>query len=371
MHKLVKANVGWRTLAAVIDLLIACFLGMGVFALTQTIFMNSASGQQLTTLIHDYQVNSGLYYDDENGDLSPFDDYSDYTRYQSMISNYYLVYLPNMDESIKYDTYWYNVFVLGLPDEKGIYSKEELGNIQEPSKGCALWEYQTVEGTKSLDLLGVPASNLYQDGKLTERAKTDLLTFYCSTEKRSVYYNAMQNLFHQNFYETAYNKASAYNILYPLCIAIPLTLLIVYLIFPLCFKNGETPAKKMFHLCLVNKLGFRIKKGQLALRALPAILLAVILVLFLPLLWSVSILSLVVFASYLCSIFTPNKQALHDMIAGTMVISEKESLFYDDLASQEAGEKFYKQRMEHAEKEIEEGRKAIEEEERAKWRFKN
>lgn len=367
MHKLVKANAGWRTLAAVIDLLIACFLGMGIFALTQTIFMSSSTGQQLTTLIHDYQVDSGLYYDDEDGNLTAYGDYSDYTRYQSMISNYYLVYLPSMDEAIKYDTYWYNVFILGLSDEEGIYSKEDLESIQEPSKGCALWEYQIVEGTKNLDLIAVPASSLYQDGKLTDQAKTDLLQFYCSTEKRSVYYNAMQNLFHQQFYEATYNKASAYNLVYPLCIAIPLALLIVYLAFPLCFKNGETPAKKMFHLCLVNKLGFRIKKGQLILRALPTILLAAILVLFLPLLWSVSILSLAVFASYLCSIFTSNKQALHDMIAGTMVVNEKESLFYDDLAAQEAGEKFYKQRMERAEKEIEEGRKALEEEERAKW----
>lgn len=368
MHKLVKAGIGWRTLAGFIDFLIACFLGLGVFAIVQTIFMGSTTGKQLTTSIHDYQVNSGLYYDDENGDLTTYDDYSNYERYEGIITNYYLVYLPSVNENIHYDNYWYNVFVLGLPDEKGIYSEDDLSTIQEPSKDCVLWQYQTVEGSKNLDLIGVPASDLYQDGKLTDEAKTKLLRFYCSSEVRSVYYNAMQNLFHQDFYESTYNKAAAYNLVYPLTIAIPVALLIVYLVIPLCFKNGETLSKKMFHLCLVNKLGFRIKKIQLVLRALPMILLSVILVLFLPLVWSVSIISLIIFISYICSIFTPNKQSIHDMIAGTIVINERDSVFYDDAAAQEAGEKFYQQRMEHAEKEIEEGKRALEEEERAKWK---
>ncbi len=368
MHKLVKAHIGWRTLAGFIDFLIACFLGLGVFAIAQTIFMGSKVGKQLTTSLHDYQVNSGLYYDDENGDLATYDDFVNYERYEDIMTNYYLVYLPSVNKNATYDNYWYNVFVLGLNDEKGLYSEEQLSAIQEPSKDCVLWQYQVVEGSKNLDLIGVPASDLYQDGKLTDEASKKLLRFYCSSEQRSVYYNAMQNLFHQDFYETTYNKAAAYNLVYPLSIAIPVALLIVYLIVPLCFRNGETMAKKIFHLCLVNKLGFRIKRVQLVLRSLPMILMTVILVLFLPLVWSVSIISLVFFVSYICSIFTPNKQAIHDMIAGTMVINERDSVFYDDAAAQEAGEKFYQQRMEHAEKEIEQGRKALEDEEREKWK---
>ncbi len=368
MHKLVKANPGFRTLAAVIDFLIACFIGLGIFALVQLGFMNSKTGKRLTSDIHDYQVDSGLYYDDENGDLAIYEDYSNYERYEGIMINYYLVYLPKMNKDIAYDNYWYNVFVLGLKDEKNLYDEEELRKIQEPSKDCVLWQYQVMDGMKNYDLIGVPEDSLYVDGKLTDEAKTRLLRFYCSNEERSVYYNAVQDLFNQPFFLPTYNKAAAYNLIYPLSISIPIALLIIYAIIPLCFKNGETLSKKMFHLCLVNKCGFRIKKLQILLRSLPSIALIVILVLFLPLVYSVSIISIGMFASYLCSLFTKEKKAVHDMIAGTMVVNERDSVFYDDLAAQEAGEKFYKERMAHAEQEIEEGRKALEDEERAKWK---
>ncbi len=371
MHKLVYAHPGFRTLAAFIDFLVSCFLCLGIFAIVQSIFMGSETGKGLTSSLHEYQVASGLYYDDENGDLALYDDYSSYERYEEIMTNYYLVYLPKQDESNKCDPYWYNVFILGLSDEKGLYSEDELNSIQEPSKNCSLWEYKTLDGDKDLDSIGVPASSLYEDGKLTDEGKAKLLRFYCSSEARSVYYNATQNLFHQKFFENTYNKAVSYNLIYPLSIAVPLALLIVYMVIPLCFKNGETLAKKMFHLCLVDKYGFKIKKPQILLRSLPPIVLIVILVLFLPLVYSVSAISIGVFASYLCSLFSKDKKAVHDMIAGTMVINERDSVFYDDIVAQEAGERFYMERMANAEKEIEEGKKALEEEERAKWKKPN
>ncbi len=368
MHKIVHAGIGYRTLAAFIDFLVACFLGLGVFALVQLAFMDSKTGKNLTSSLHDYQVNSGLYYENEDGDLATYEDYSSYERYEEIMTNYYLVYLPEVNESIKYDNYWYNVFVLGLKDEKALYAEDELNGILEPSKDCVLWEYQTVDGQTNYDLIGVPASSLYENDKLTDEAKVKLLRFYCSSEARSVYYNALQDLFNQPFFQTDFNKMTAYNLIYPLSISIPVALLIVYTIIPVCFRNGETMAKKIFHLCLVNKYGFKIRKTQILLRSLPPILLIVILVLFLPLVYSVSAISLGAFASYLCSLFTKDKKAVHDMIAGTIVINERDSVFYDDITTQEAGERFYKERMEHAEKEIEEGKKALEEEERAKWK---
>lgn len=368
MHKLVKAHPGKRTLAAIIDFLIACFIGLGFFAIAQTCFMSSKTGKQLGANLRDYQISSGLYYEDERGDMAVYEDFSNYERYEQIMTNYYLVYLPSVDSNIKHDNYWYNIFVLGLADEKNVYSKEELNTIQEPSKDCVLWEYQNVGGVKNYDLIGVPASSLYVDGNLTNEAKTKLLKFYCTSDARSVYYNAVQDLFHQSFFEETFNKHTSYNLIFPLAIAIPLALLAVYTIVPLCFRNGETAAKKMFNLCLVNNLGFKVRKTQIVLRSLPPILLVVIMVMFLPIRWTIMIMSLIMFASYLCAMLTKEKQAIHDMIAGTIVLNEKESVFYDDLTSQEVGERLYAERMAHAEEEIARGKQALEEEEKNKWK---
>ena len=366
MHKIVNAKSGWRTLAALIDFLFVLFIGLGIFAITQTCFLASKEGKYLESSLRDWQLNSGLYYEDENEKMQVFDEFNNYEKYEDMMTNYYLVYLPSIDPTIDYDNYWYNVFILGLADEKGLYSEELLSTIQEPSSKNDYWEYKVTDGVKQYDEIGVPASKYYRGDVLPAESKALLLRFYCSSEQRSVYYNAVQDLFHRDFFETNYNKYASFNLIYPLSISLPLAAIIIYMVIPLCFKNGETLAKKMFHLCLVNKLGFKIKKSQIVVRALPPILLAMILFFFAPMLISVGGVSIVAFASYLTAMLTKEKKAFHDYIAGTIVINEKDSIFYDDAEAQEAGEQAYRERMILAEEEIERGRKALEDEERAK-----
>lgn len=368
MHKIVLAHPGWRALAAFLDFLIAVFIGLGFFALTQTIFMNSARGKELTQSLIDYQVGSGLYYE-EDGEMKVYNDYSSYTKYEEIMTNYYLVYLPSQDSALDYDVYWYNVHILGLHDDLSRFSADDLAKIQEPSKDCVLWSYPVEGGVIQHDKLGVPADNLYEGGELKVESKAALLRFYCSEETRSVYYNAMQDLFHRSYFEETYNRYTFFDLLYPLVISAPLAAFVIYLIIPLCFKNGETLCKKMLHLCLTNQYGFRIRKSQLVLRSLPAILLSAILLLFLNLIISVSIISILFFISFLLSVITPQKKAIHDYLAGTQVINERDSVFYDDLASQEEGEAAYQARMEAAEEQIKKGKEALEAEERAKAEF--
>ena len=366
--KIVKVHPGRRTLAAVIDFLIAAFIGLGFFAATQAIFMKSAKGKELESTLWNYQIDSGLYADVE-GKLTPYEEYNDYQKYEEIMTNYYLVWLPTQNTEIHYDNYWYNVHILGLNDAKGIYDAEDLASIKEPSNtGSALWRYQ-MEGDDTLyDEIGVPVDSLYEGGVLTPAGKAALRTFYCSGDdsRRSVYYNAIQNLFYQPFFVDVYNVYSAFNLLYPIMVAAPLAALIIFLVLPLIFKNGASLGKKVMHMCLVNRLGFTIKRAQVVLRTLPSILLGTILLVFLPLLWSVIVMTVILLTSYLLSIFETNRRALHDFLAGTMVVNEDESVIYDSAADQEAGEAAFEARMKAADELLAEGQRIIDREIREK-----
>lgn len=368
MHKIVNAKPWRRTLAAVIDFLIAAFLGLGIFALTQTIFLKSPKGKQLESALIHLQVESGLYYE-VDGTPTPYEEFNDYKRYEEIMTNYYLVFLPAQDDTITYDNYWYNVHILGLNDDRNLYGQEDLDAIQLPSKtGSTFWRYAT-EGEEVLyDQIGVPVDSFYEDGVLTQQAKVTLRTFYCSGDDsvRSVYYNAIQNLFYQPFFLEYYNVYTAYSLPYPLMVAAPLAALLIFLMFPLIFKNGASIGKKIMHCCLVNREGFTIKRAQVVLRTLPQILVGAVLLFFLPLKWSVIIMSVLLFASYVLSIFELKKRSVHDFIAGTMVIDEEESVFFDSLADQEAAEKAYEERMIVADQIRQEGQEIIDREMREK-----
>ena len=115
---------------------------------------------------------------------------------------------------------------------------------------------------------------------------------------------------------------------YPLLIAIPIALAVFYLAFPLIFRDGQSLGKKIMKLAVIRQDGYASTRPQILLRQLPSIVIVIVLFVFLP--WSIAAISSLglLILSYALSIFTPNHRAVHDFIAFTRVVDDKESIYH-------------------------------------------
>ena len=98
--------------------------------------------------------------------------------------------------------------------------------------------------------------------------------------------------------------------------------LITYLLIPMVTKNGKTVGKMMFHLCLTNQMGFKVKRTQIAVRFLAFVIINLFLgrmtIMMLPL------------VSFAVMIFTKKNMSLHDYCSATIVIDERSSFIFNN-----------------------------------------
>ena len=368
MTKIVKATVLKRTLVALGDFFLFVFAVLGIFAAGQNIANGTSYCASLREEISSYQLDSGLYYANERGEATPYDNLASYTAYETKLLYFYTEYLSQkspISATTQYDVYWYNVHVLGLRDTKGIYSGD---TILEPglSLGPSLFEYSEA----GVDSLGRTRSGLHIDGDLnkplTESGSERLLNFYYSPASRNAYFNAGQALYYSSFYQKALNSYTNVTNVIPLATGIGISGLLLYFLFPMVLKDGSTLSKKAFGLCVIGAGGYKAKKTQILLRQLPPILAATALFFFVPFTFAVMIASLVLLASYLTSIFTPKSQAIHDFIAYTQVVDAKESFFYANDDEEKAAGASLDAAMKEADQILENGKQIIEKEEKEK-----
>lgn len=356
MHKIVLAPVGKRALAAVIDLILALFIWLGVFAGAQAIFLSVDYSKNLASEMTSYQVASGLYYLGTDGNVAAHDDYVAYESYQGMVVSYYTDYLvnkcPEEYRNAKYTTYWYNVFILGQDDPKSLYTSEALSSRESPSKtdGPTYFEYDGA----NYDSLAIPKSDLYVDGDrakgLSDDGKKELLAFYYSPSHQSAYFNAGNSLFQMPFYSEPNAAYSAMEKTYPLLVGIAISYSLYYLSVPLIFKDGETFGKRMFGLCLVNKNGFQVQKPQVVIRTLPLALIMLALFFFLGNIYGIMFTLFILMVSYILVIFTKDHEAIHDFMALTYVVDKRDSVFFNNIEEQDRQEKAYSAAMMEADK---------------------
>ncbi len=112
---------------------------------------------------------------------------------------------------------------------------------------------------------------------------------------------------------------------------------LVYLLVPFLFKDGVTFGKKLFGLAVVNKEGYRVEKWRIPLRLTPLfVVTASLLVPLWPDILVQGISYLVIFlVSFALAMASPTKSALHDYVAGTLVIDSKASLIFDNEIEEE------------------------------------
>jgi uncharacterized RDD family membrane protein YckC len=365
MHKIVDAPLLKRAFAALLDLIFALFVGLGFFALAQYCFLLSSNARNAKEAILQEALDSSLYYRDDSGNAVSYDgdaSRTDYVFYQGIISAYYADYLPKKDSSLAYDFYWYNVHILGLEDSKKLYGNDVLSSPS--NEGAKLWMYSDA----GVDVLGVPNAAQHEGGllsaDLSSEGKAALLLFYhdASGQKPSVYYNALNHHYHQSFANLLRATYSLYSTTYPLAVAVPLAALIFYLLFPLLFADGETLAKKLLGLGLVNRYGFKVSKAQIVLRQLPSILIISLPFLFLSPLQSGALIFGLLGISYAFVLFDKEHRALHDFWGLTRVIDTKESLFFASLAEQNLAEEQYQKLMASVDQSIQDGKAQVEDE---------
>lgn len=122
------------------------------------------------------------------------------------------------------------------------------------------------------------------------------------------------------------NNASQINKYFVTIISLSLltSILILYLIFPLIFKDGETIGKKLLGIGVVSlKDGFRIKVSQKIIRFMSFLIFEVIL--------SVLLVGIPLIVSFSMMFFSKNNMTIHDQLAATICVDKKVSLIYKDF----------------------------------------
>ena len=335
-NKIVNAPIGKRALTAIFDLFFALLLGIGIYSLSSVWISSTPEGIANKEDMISYQINSHLYYKNNDGNVSFYDNLVSYDLYEERLVYYYTDFLKNgVPDQYKedHDVYWYNVFILGLDDELHLYSQEQLSTIKNPSKnGKTIWEYRIENNQKTYQKPAIPVESLYNGSDrskgLSETGKRVTLNFYYNPDQPNCYYNAADDLYHRPFYLSlveAYEKRAT---VYPLILAVPTSALVFYLLFPLVFRDGQTLGKKIMRLAVIRQDGYSSTRPQILLRQLPAILMVTIVFIFMPFTIAAAISLGFLILSYVLAIFTKDNRAAHDYIAYTRVVDDKESLFH-------------------------------------------
>ncbi len=137
-------------------------------------------------------------------------------------------------------------------------------------------------------------------------------------------------------YKEAYNRWGLIRTL-SIIIAYVFSICVVYLLFPMIFRNGATLGKLTTGICLVNKLGYKVTRPQVLLRFL-AFALEISFFSFIigiQLFTSVLTLSVGVAILMIATLISKEKKAPHDYLAGTLVVDYKKSTFFKN-ANEEA-----------------------------------
>lgn len=120
-----------------------------------------------------------------------------------------------------------------------------------------------------------------------------------------------------------------------------ISILIVYLLFPMIFKNGETLGKITLKICLVNKSGYEVTKVQVLIRQLFLILIMSIssFIVGIDVITMAATLGLAIFIMMIITLANKEKRSLHDLVAGTLAIDRRTSVFFKDAKEEEKYEK--------------------------------
>ncbi len=291
---IVPASLGKRTGAAIIDLLVAALVWFGLLAYAiQPIFNSLYDLPAIQDQYQAIQIESKLYaLDEDYGTVSVLAE----EDYDTGILAYYTEY---KGETIS----WYNTEILKIGSEDSLFVYAQTAGVDDPT------------------IVGVPAP-IEGSGTMTSEELSSA-TAAQTSELQSFYYDeyviARTDLDTQEDYAALGNELSYY-FSWELAIATVFVLAIFYLVIPMLLKDGRTLGKQLFGISLVNKLGFKVKKWQIAVRAVVFGVFEI---------WgAVYTMMGTILISYTIMIFGKKNMSIHDFVASTRVIDAKRSIWF-------------------------------------------
>ncbi len=335
----VLARQGSRIGAFLMDLVILIVSVSAFFALIfNNVFFSTRAPYQAN--LQQEQLNSNLRHKDENGKMYQLSSKPTFEEVRNVTAYYYLTYLTGED---RYD-------VTGI-ESLGSYHEDANKDIVVDGVAMAKKDYYTVEWFNKT-ILGMdndPDNNINM--KFTYQKNNDQYDFTKLGVIKGTTEAAIADANHdiQQQYMIAYNHfcnldnilelTNKINFIYSLEFVLSSLcgITLTYIVFPLIFKNGRTLGKKMFGLGLANSDGYKFNDKQLLMRAMPAAV--VTLSLLIPV-WTdifiIFLMMLIIFlVSFALAMASPKKTSLHDFTARTIVIDFHQSIIFNNEMEEE------------------------------------
>ena len=343
--KIEEANIAVRIIATIMDAVLALFIFLGLSSLVMTPIANSA-----------------FHYVDKEAEL-----------YRYQIGSKLLVPYE-LDKDGKFTV-------------KGIIESKDFNKINSDTKDVMLYECEP-EGMKESEIIAlckerakyyycnfrigkVSAADFPKGYKVSDfrapnykeylKQKTDVqweAWFDAKASKvktlkdaRQMAYDATKDLYYQQYFVDGQNYLKGVQ-LFIILPSYALSFSIFFIIIPLCFKNGETLGKKTFHICLLAKDGYTVKKRQVILRQVCLLLYCGLASFIIGIgLTSFATLLLAVFIYFLATFISKTKRSPFDYLAYTMVVDARKSVWYKDEFEETSMTKEFNENMKKYRKE--------------------
>ena len=314
------ADQGPRIGAFFIDLAVNMAITIGLFfGCFSLIFKNKTD--VLNSQIRTARLESHLFIEKEDGTIAYCSALNDNQKIMEELHYFYTVYLPHECEDANEPVQLKD----GTEKARSEYFTTEWFNkniLRIESDGANYFEYSS-SGQEALGLLKVgdevttSGANAYLRQVINDLADPDL--------KRQTSYKKLNNQY--GFYNS---------------VALVLSLLVggvvSYIIIPICFKKGQTLGKKLFGLSLADSDGYKMRNSQLFMRIMPyfVICLSFLLPIWNQLTTEFIVPTIVLLVSGALVMASPKRSSLHDFCAKTIVVNERTSIIFDNMADEEA-----------------------------------
>ena len=310
------AKQGARTGAFFVDLALLVALSLAfVFAIFMPIFRPKMN--ECNDLIDHERINSGLYYKNENGEVSILPGDSEVSVFVDAMEYYYFHYLPgeNIKEGLQPSkekrvttVEWFNSTILEIDE-----------NSDE-----SYFEYKEVDGVIDKSQIGV-----LKEGVSNQYAYTFITNKYKST---IVYdFNLLKEI------DEAGNAIMLRSTIAYVVSSI-VSGALIYILIPFIFKNGQTVGKRIFHLGLANADGYKFSNAKLFMRYMPffVIDLSFLIILRMNFYIVLTMVLTLFLVSFTLAMASPKRMSLHDFTAQTLVVDLKTSILFSNSGEEEA-----------------------------------
>ena len=217
--------------------------------------------------------------------------------------------------------YWYNTEVLNIGQslDYDVYYLKNNDLYSSPlNDNCAVKETITFKG-EAFTKIGDDNRQNQEYILASIKIFSDTLDFPGTYQEALLY---LRNTTEYSNYYLQLERVSRYEAY----IAVAISGTIYFLIIPLFFKNGETFGMKIVHIGLVNSLEYQVSKPQVFLKNL--LILAEIFV-------GLFTYFLVFLVDYIVMIFTKRHRSFSDLVAATVMIDTKNSVWFVNRSVEE------------------------------------